>query len=190
MALLMIGGAAVAACSPAESPTPFATEFPIGPTPYPSGTIGQYGLHIDPSLLGKLPRSVDAYVLQEDALDENQAMDNKDLANSFDGYAAASIGQPGDTNWLTLVIGHVKSSVTFADFYPDWVSQYDTGACSQADAVASTGQSTIGGWIVDTATCGGGLDVYSLSLGDGLVLSMFGGGSAQLGTKLIESIYF
>jgi hypothetical protein len=181
----------LAACSPAESPTPFATEFPIGPTPWPGGTYGQYGLHIDPSLLGKLPRTVDAYVLEEDAQDETEAMDSQDLANNFDGYAAASIGQLGDSNWLTLVVGHVKSSVVFADFYQDWVSQYDSGACSQAGAVSATGQSTIGGWVVDTATCGGGgLQVYSLSLGDGLLLSMFGAGPDQLETKLISAIYF
>ena len=192
LTVLMVGGAvAVAACSPAESPTPFATEFPIGPTPWPIGTYGQYGLHIDPSLLGKLPRTVDAYVIEEDAQDETVAMDNQDLANNFDGYAAASIGHLGDSNWLTLVVGHVKSNVVFTDFYQAWVTQYDTGACSQAGAVSSTGQSTIGGWVVDTATCGGGgLQVYSLSLGDGLLLSMFGAGPDQLETKLISAIYF
>jgi hypothetical protein len=85
----------------------------------------------------------------------------------------------------------VKSSIVFTDFYQDWVSQYNAGACSQAGAVASTGQSTIGGWVVDTATCnGGGLEVYSLSLGNGLLLSMFGAGPDQLETKLIAAIYF
>jgi hypothetical protein len=191
LSLLMVAGSlALAACAPGASPTPFSTAFPIGPTPYPGGTYGQYGLHIDPSLLAKLPATVDAYALQEDAANENEAMDNKDLAGNLDGYAAASIGQPGDPNWLTLVIGRVKSNITFSDFYQNWVSQYATGACSQADAVTSTGQSTIGGWVVDTAACGGGPKVYSLSLGNGLLLSMLGAGPADLETKLIESIYF
>ena len=182
---------AAAACGPGSAtPTPFDTEVPIGPTPWPSGTTGQYGLHIDPSLLGKLPHTVGARVLVEDAGDEAAALDDADLAKNFDGYAAASIGQLGDTDWLTLVIGKVKPSVTFTDFYQAWVGQYATGACSQASGVTSSDQVDIGDWHVDRAFCGGGFLVYSLSLGNGVLLSMFGSGPADLSHKLIEAIYF
>jgi hypothetical protein len=190
LTVLLVAAAAVTACVPAESPSPAYTSVPIAATAWPGGTTGQYGLHIDPSLLAKLPHNVGAYVLNEDAATESEAMDNQDLAKNFDAYAAASIGEFADTNWLTLSIGHVKPEIQSPDFYSDWVIQYATGACSQANGVAATGQEDIGDWHVDRATCGGGLTVYSLSLGNGLILSLFGSGPADLSRKLIESIYF
>ena len=96
------------ACAPGPSPAPAFTDIPIGATPWPSGTTGQYGLHIDPSLLARLPETVDAYPLVEDGFSEGQALNDADLARTFDNYAAASIGVITDTDWLNVVIGHFK----------------------------------------------------------------------------------
>jgi hypothetical protein len=189
LALLLVAGAVVA-CGPAASPTPDYTQVPIGPTAWPNGTTGQYGLHIDPTLLAKLPGNVAAHALVEDAGDEMAAMDNADLAKNFDAYAAASIGEPTDTDWLTLSIGHVKPEIAFSDFYSSWADQYATGACSQANGVTSSDQVQIGDWQVDRSYCGGGFLVYSLSLGNGLILSLFGSGPADLSRQLIQAIYF
>lgn len=191
LAICLIGAtAAVAACSPSDSPSPFYTAVPIGPTAWASGTTGQYGLHIDPSLLGKLPGSVAAQPLVEDADIESAAMDNADLAKTFDNYAAASVGQPGDTNWFSLVIGHIRDNSQASDIYPAWADQYAAGSCSQADGVASTSQQQIGDWLVDVSVCGGGPIVYTLSLGNDLILSVLDDGPANWGRELIEAIYF
>jgi hypothetical protein len=187
MALVLSG------CSPTASPTPGWTAYPIGPTPWANGTTGQYGLRIDPSLLRKLPQSVAALPVVEDAISEGLAMDSSDLAAHFDSYAAATLGHLGDPDWLQLAMGHFKSdpqSPDTFDLYGAWVDYYATGACSQANAVASTGQEQIGDWQVDVATCGGGLTVYTLSLGNDTVLSMFGAGPKDIGRQLIEEIYF
>jgi hypothetical protein len=187
---LVIAAVAVTACAqPGPTPEPQYTSLLIGATPWPSGTTGQYGLHIDPSLLGKLPRSVDAEPLLEDAESESVALDNADLAKTFDGYAAASIGEVGDADWLNLAIGHFQPDNQTPDVYSAWVDQYATGACSQADGVSSATQSTINDWLVDVATCGGGPTVYTLSLGGGVVLSMFGYGPRDLGRQLIGALY-
>jgi hypothetical protein len=193
-ALLTAIAIAVTACGGAgPTPTSQFTEVPIAATPWPSGTIGQYGLHIDPSLLRRLPQTISAQPLVEDAYSESAAMDNADLAKTFDGFAAAGIGQIGDTDWLVVAIGHFKPDLMSPDVYPDqysaWIEQYATGACSQANAVADTSQQQIGGWLVDVATCAGGPVVYSLSMGNGLILSMFGAGPKKLGHKLIEALY-
>jgi hypothetical protein len=189
-ALLASMTLATAACGLASStPTPFDTEVPIGPTPWPSGTTGQYGLHIDPSLLARLPGTVDAYPLVEDPLSEGTDMADPDLAKTFDRFAAASIGVISDDNWLNVAIGHLKPDQQGPDVYQAWVGQYATGACSQATGVSATTQSTINDWLVDVATCGGGPVVYTLRLPDGVILSMFGMGSRDLGRKLIEAIY-
>ncbi len=188
MALVVIA-AACFSCSPGPTSPPLETEVPIGATPWPNGTVGQYGLRIDPSLLAQLPGDVGAYPLAEDAETEMEALDDADLAKTFDSYAAASIGEISDDNWLRVVIGHLKPASQTADFYTAWVEQYASGACSQADGVSTSGQQTINDWIVDTATCAGGPVVYTLALGNGTILSMFGFGAKDLGRVLIDALY-
>ncbi|HEX7492521.1 MAG TPA: hypothetical protein VF337_12540 [Candidatus Limnocylindrales bacterium] len=190
LALCLVAAGAAVACSPTDTPEPTYTAVPIAPTAWPSGTTGQYGLHIDPSLLGKLPRSVAAQTLVEDADIEAAAMDNADLAKTFDNYAAASVGQITDTDWFSLVIGHARDQSQASDIYQAWAGQYATGSCSQANGVASSGQEQIGDWLVDKSICGGGPIVYTLSLGNGLILSVLDNGPDQWGRKLIEAIYF
>jgi hypothetical protein len=210
-ALLAVVALGSAACSPEASPTlPFFTQVPIGPTPWASGTTGQYGLHIDPSLLGRLPKTVDAYPLVEDPGDEEVYMDDTDRSQLFDNLAAAKIGDPSDDNWLVLEIGHFRpvpespstsagstasagssasDSSAGTDPLESWIPDYQAQACSQASGVASTSQETINFWVVDTAQCSGGPTVYIFPLGNGEVLSMFGFGPLDLGRRLINSLY-
>ena len=186
--LVSIAVAAVA-CSPTASPSvPFYTEVPIGPTALPAGTVGQYGLHLDSTLLGKLPKSVDAYPIAEDFDGESQALGDPDVVKTFDRYAAGKIGDISDDNWLVLAIAHLQPNAG-ADAYPGWVESYAAGACSQANGVAASDTTTINFWQVDTATCTGGPVVYTLELDNDLVLSMVGYGPRDLGRKLINAIY-
>jgi hypothetical protein len=188
---LAAGVLAVAACS-ASTPTiapATGTAVPILQTPWPAGTIGQYGLHIDPSLLGRLPSTVESLHLVEDATSEEQDMNSADLAKYFDSYAAAAIGIVGDANWLSVAIGVLKPEGRNADFYSSWVSEYATGACSQADGVASTSQETINDWNVDVATCAGGPAVYTLMIDSDTLLSMWGMGPRDLGRRLIGLLH-
>lgn len=183
----------VAACgvSPPTAPLPTYTAVPIGPTVWPAGTVGQYGLQIDPSLLGKLPATVGGLALVEDPGSESGALNNADLAKNLDGYAAASVGVIGDPDWLYVVVVRPKpANLNNADFYTAWVEQYATGACSQANGVApNSGQQDINDWTVDVATCNGGPVVYTLVFGDGsLLLSMYGLGPRDLGRELINSL--
>jgi hypothetical protein len=190
LAVALLVAAALAAACGSSGPTNTAneTQIPFGPSAWPSGTTGQYGLHIDPSLLGRLPRSVGAYTLVENTDSEKAALDDQDLARTFDRYAAASIGTLGDDNWLQLVIGHERPESQTPDIYTAWVDQYATGACSQADGVSGSSQPTINSWVVDVSTCAGGPIVYTLILGDGLLLSMYDLGPKDLGRMLINQL--
>jgi hypothetical protein len=196
VALTMLVAVAGAACSPTATPIPTDTPdqgYSILPTPWAGGTIGQYGLRIDPSLLNRLPRLVGARQLTEDAFSESIAMDDQVIAQIFQGYAAANIGSINDDNWLDVAAGVFKPDLAspgvYADSYQSWVDQYAASGCSQAGGVTNPTQETISGWIVDEATCGGGPVVYTMSLGHGTILSMTGFGSLDLGRKLIEGIY-
>ena len=189
VALLVAAALVGAACgSTGPTSTPNETQIPFGPSAWPSGTTGQYGLHIDPSLLGRLPRSVGAFPLVENTDSEMAALDDQDLSRTLDRYAAASIGELGDDNWLQLVIGHERPESQTPDVYTAWVDQYATGACSQADGVSGSTQPTINSWVVDVSTCAGGPIVYTLILGDGLLLSMYDLGPKDLGRMLINQL--
>jgi hypothetical protein len=189
-ALVAVAALALAACSPSTPtvPPPTGTSVPIAQTPWPAGTVGQYGLRIDPSLLGRLPSSVEALRLFEDATSEEQDMNSADLAKNFDAYAASAIGIVGDANWLSVAIGTLKTDARNADFYSAWVNEYGTGACSQADGIASTAEETINDFVVDVTTCAGGPVAYVLMLDEGTLLSMWGMGPRDLGRKLIGSL--
>lgn len=194
-AALLITATALSACDGVgPTPTPAYTPISLVATPWPSGTTGQYGLHVDPSLLGKLPQFVHAQPIIEDADSESVALNNADIPKILDSYAAGSVGQIGEANWLKLAIGRfrpdVLSSADYPDTYTSWVAEYATGACSQANGVAGgSGQEDIGGWNVDKATCLGGPVVYTLPLGNGVILSMFGLGPLDYGRLLIQALY-
>jgi hypothetical protein len=193
VALVAAIASIAAGCGSSPStPTDLYTAFPIGPTPWPAGTVGQYGLHIVPSLLSRLPPAVGGVVLKEDAQQEAVEMDDQAASQTLDGYAAAEAGGPDlvdVADWLKLSIVQFKPDYQNGDVYASWIDQYATLACSQANGVASTGQETINNWTVDTAVCAGGPNVYSLSLGNGQYLSMFGLGPKDLGRVLIQYLH-
>jgi hypothetical protein len=181
----------VAGCAGAvASPTPAYTAFPNGPTAWPSGTTGQYGLRIDPSLLGKLPAHAGALPITEDAGSEAIVLDDATAASTLDRYVAASAGDLGNADWLKIAIVHFKTDSQNGDVYSAWVEEYAAGACSQAGGVSGTSQSTIGDYTpVDVATCAGGMTVYTFQRGDWVVVSMSEFGPKHLGKALIEAIY-
>ena len=191
-AAIALAATACATTTGTPAPTIRYTAVPIAATPWPHGTTGKFGLHIDPALLARLPSKVDGLVLVEDATSEGSAMNDADLAKNFDGYAAASIGLVGDANWLNVAVGRLKDSVagsdSYTDFYLAWVNEYASGACSQADGVADSSQQTINDWLVDVSHCKGAISVYSLPLGSGILLSMYGMGSRDMGRKLIAGL--
>ena len=168
---------------------PGDTAVPIAPTPWPNGTVGRYGLRIDPTLLGKLPAQVGGNPIVEAAGTEAQDLDNPDLPASFDGIAEGSIGDITDANWLRVSIGRLRPEAQTDDFYTSWRDQYDQGVCSRADGVASVQLETIADWSVDVATCKGGVIAYTVRILDGAVLvSAQDLGPRRLGRQLIEAL--
>ena len=190
VAALAAAAIALAGCAgAAASPAPTYTAVPIGPTAWPSGTTGQYGLRIDPSLLAKLPAHAGALPITEDAGSESSVLDDANTANTLDRYVAASAGDIGDPDWLKISIGHFKTDSQNPDVYSAWVDQYAKGACSQANGVSATDQKDIGDYRVDVSTCAGGIIVYTLQRGDWVVISMYEFGPRHIGSALIAAIY-
>jgi hypothetical protein len=189
-ATLAVAAIALAGCGgDTASPSPTYTAVPIGPTAWPSGTTGQYGLRIDPSLLGKLPAHAGAVPILEDAGSEAIVLDDADAAKTIDRYVAASAGGLGDPDWLNIAVVHFKTESQNEDVYSNWVEQYAAGACSQASGVSATDQQDIGDFRVDISTCAGGITVYTFQRGDWVVVSMYELGPKHIGRALIAAIY-
>ena len=190
VAALAVAAVALAGCGgDTASPSPTYTAVPIGPTAWPSGTTGQFGLKIDPSLLGKLPAHAGALPVKEDPGSEATVLDDADAAKTIDRYVAASAGGLLDPDWLNIAVVHFKTESQNEDVYSNWVEQYAAGACSQASGVSGTDQQDIGDFHVDISTCAGGITVYTFQRGDWVVISMYELGPKHIGRALIAAIY-
>ena len=183
--------ALLAGCGSAPaSPSPTYTAVPIAATAWPSGTTGQYGLQIDPSLLGKIPSHAGAVAVKEDGGTESQVLGDPDVAKTLDRFVAASVGGYSDPDWLNISIGHFRPESQDPDIYSAWIDQYATGACSQANGVSGDpSQELIGDFTVDVTTCAGGLTGYTFQRGDWVVVSMYEFGPKHIGKALIAAIY-
>ena len=191
LAALLVSGVAVAAsgCGVAVVTTPPAgTDVLIVATPWPNGTVGRYGLRIDPTLLSKLPAQVGGNPIVESAATEVQDLDNADLPASFAGIAEGGVGEITDPNWVRVSIGQLRPEAQTDDFYSNWRDQYDQGVCSRADGVASVQQETIADRTVDVATCKGGVIAYTVRISDSLLVSAQDLGPRRLGRQLMGAI--
>lgn len=180
---------ACSSSSAAATPASEYTSVPIAPTPWANGTTGQYGLRIDPSLLKRLPIAVGGIALTEDTLTEQIELDDQGIASTVDSMAAAAAGEIGDTDWLKVEIVHFKVDSQTDDVYGQWIDGYAAQVCQQANGTGSSTSETINDWVVDFTSCNGGVDVYSLSLGDGEYMSMFDDGPKDLGKLLISNLF-
>jgi hypothetical protein len=185
-----LAAAGLAGCGASSAtPSPGPTSYYVGATPWPNGTVGQYGLRIDPTLLKRLPIAVGGIALTEDAGEEEQRMEDSGLPTRIDRLAAAMAGDLLDTDFLRLEIVHFKPDFQNGDAYSQWIDNYAAEACSQANGIGDSSQAQIGVWLVDISDCNGGVVVYSLALGDGQYLSMFENGPRDLGRILITNLY-
>jgi hypothetical protein len=199
LAAALVGAAALAsACSYSVVVTPapslsgsapaLVTDRAIGATPWPNGTTGQYGLRIDPSLSSNVPSYVGGNPLQEDAISEALALDDPQYAAAFSALYVAQVGSIADLNWVEVSVAAVKGGEIDQTFYTSWRDDWFKTACSQADGIASTSQETINDWPVDLAACSGGVRAYTLSLDNGILVSIMDLGPRQLGRELIGAL--
>ena len=170
------------------SPTPLVTSVPIEPTGWPNGTIGTFGLRIDPSLLRNIPSSVGGNPLLEDVEFELLTLDDPHYASPFDGYYIAHINSISDPNWLEVSIASPREGAQTDDFYASWRDSWFKTACSQADGIDTTTLESINDWQVDVATCNGGVMAYTLRLDNGILVSIMDLGPRRLGRQLIKGI--
>jgi hypothetical protein len=184
-AVLAVAGAGCG--TSAATPSPGPTSVLIGPSPWPNGTVGQYGLRIEPKLLARLPIAVSGFAMSEDTESEQVQLDDTNMGN-VEAMAAAKYGDILSGDGLQVWIVRFKPDKQTPEVYSQWIDDYAAGACSQVTGDAVASQETINNWIVDVTICGG-VNSYSLALGKGEYLSMLGLGPKDLGRLLIGQLH-
>jgi hypothetical protein len=178
----------VVVTQPGGNGSPDVTEVPIGPTPWPNGTTGQYGLSIDPSLSSYLPAYVGGNPLVEDAGTELLALDDQAYAQAFNSIYVAQVGDITMPNWVQGSVAWLKGQSFGQAFYLSWRDDWFDRSCSEAGGIASKDKQAINDWDVDVATCAGGVHAYTLELTDSILISIVDLGPRQLGRQLIQAL--
>ena len=188
LALVAVLAVVAGGCGSATAtPTSLYTVVPIGPTPWPNGTVGQFGLRIEPKLLARLPIAISGLAMNEDTESEQTQLDDSTMGD-VEAMAAAKYGDILSGDGLQVWIVRFKPDKQTPDVYSQWIDDYAAGACSQVTGDPIPSQETINNWVVDITTCGS-VSSYSLALGDGEYLSMMGLGSKDFGRLLIQQLH-
>jgi len=200
-----IGAAlAVGTRPPAPSPTPFvppsgtAGSLPppvIGtpangsaPATSAAGSSGA-AVAIDPSLLIRLPQTVDGLGLIEDP--ETESHDAADASHAADlaGLAVAVAADQSSGDLAVVSVVRLNPGVFSDDYYRSWRDTFDQGACSQAGGVAGSAETTIAGHPSFIGHCAGGVLTYHTYLTSGdLIVSVTSLGDRRLGERILEGL--
>jgi hypothetical protein len=194
LAIAVVLGALLGACgstveslrpSAAVDPTPTASATPE-PTQTPD--IGR-AVAIDPSLLEILPANVDGLEVVENPDGEAAARGDPLLAKVGSAIAAGFAIDPASGDFVYAIVIRLLPNTMDAASFADFRATFDEGACSQADGLARSAETGIGGRTVYIGTCAGGLRTYHVWLDDrGVLISASAVGARRLGELLVENL--
>lgn len=151
-------------------------------SPVAGGTI------VDPSLLDRLPASVETVVLTPDAATAAEIAATIDTEAGVEAMAVAIY--PSVEDYAVVTVARLRTDVFNENWFRDWRETFDEGVCQQAGGV-DPGHSEIdlAGRQVFRSTCVGGVVIHHVWLSDARSLvSVQGAGPLDLGRMVIESI--
>ncbi len=180
------------ACSPAAISIP-PSSAASGPSPSqaPPATSGQpvSAVAVDPSLLAVLPGTVAGIELIESPEAERTALAGPELVAVGSAMAAGIAFDAPTGEFVYAVVIRLKPGAMNDGVFRDWRDSYDEGACSQADGVAGSAETQLGGRTVFTGTCTGGLRTYHVWLeAQGILVSASAVGERRLGEQLMHDL--
>lgn len=186
-AAIGVGGCGASAPT-LPSATPTTSVVPIDATPWPNGTVGTYGLRIDPSLLKLIPARAGGLPVAESPELETPPLESADTVKTIEALASARIARVSDPDWAVVTVMRLQPDSTGDDAYGSLVSEYASGACSQAGGPGLRATAEIGERSVAVVTCQGGVTAYVLRLDERTVVAAMELGPRKLGRQLIAAI--
>lgn len=141
----------------------------------------------DPGLLAVLPATVGGVSVTEEPEAFKEALGDAAFAQHVDRAVFAIAVSPSDL--ASGVVAHLRPGVYSDQFFADWRTSYDEGACGQAGGAVAHAESTTGGRTTYVTTCGGGMRVYHTHLaGPDVVVSLLSVGKLDLGAQLLAGV--
>ena len=194
LAIAVVLGALLGACG--STVEPLRPSAALDPTPTASATadptqtpdIGT-AVAIDPSLLEILPANVDGLEVVENPDGEAAALGDPLLAKVGSAMAAGFAIDPASGDFVYAIVIRLLPDAMDAASFADFRATFDEGACSQADGLARSAETGIGGRTVYIGTCAGGLRTYHVWLEDrGVLISASAVGERRLGELLVTNL--
>ena len=142
---------------------------------------------LDATLMALLPATVGGVAVTQEASSLAEAVADQAFVASVDRAAFPLAVSGGDL--ASGVIAHLRTGVYSDTMFADWRSSYDDGACASSAGVVAHAEKTLGGRTTYVTTCGGGLRVYHAYVASqGVIVSLFSTGPADLGGQLMGAL--
>ena len=178
-----LGGSSSASPGGPSLPVVVPSRAPGTPIAVPSGATTV----LDPSLMALLPATVGGVAVTQESSSLAEAVADQAFVASVD-RAAFPLAVSGN-DLASGVIAHLRAGVFSDAMFSDWRSSYDDGACASSAGVAAHAEKTLGGRTTYVTTCGGGLRVYHAYVSSqGVIVSIFSTGPANLGEQLMGQL--
>jgi hypothetical protein len=168
------------------TPTVAITRSPAPTSSAPSSAVAG-GTIVDPSLLDRLPASVETVALTPDSATAAEIAATIDTT----GVEAIAVAiYPSVEDYAVVTVARLRGDVFNEDWFRDWRETFDEGVCQQAGGV-DPGHSEIdlGGRHVFRSTCVGGVAIHHLWLAESRsIVSIQGAGPLDLGRRVLERL--
>jgi hypothetical protein len=180
-------GASVAASSaPVETPSSAPVDS-AAPSDGTAATPAAGGAVQNPDLLAVLPATVSGQPVVLEAQAFADALGDPGFAKNIAEAAFGVVVAGNDI--ASAVVARPVAGVYSESWFRDWRGSYDQGACAQASGLAATSETKVGGRIVYSGTCAGGLKTYHTWLeGRGVLVSAFAVGEGSFGDELMAGL--
>ena len=143
---------------------------------------------VDPSLLDRLPPSVETVALTPDAATAAEIAATIDTEAGVEAIAVAIY--PSVEDYAVVTVARLRDDVFDQDWFRDWRETFDEGVCQQAGGV-DPGHSEVelAGRLVYRSTCIGGVILHHVWLPEARgIVSIQGAGPRDFGRRVLESL--
>lgn len=186
---LLVG--VLAGCAgPTPSTAPATTAVTPGPAPTPSApsTAAAVATIVDPSLLDRLPASIDGIALTPDAETATEIAATIDAETGIEAMAVAIY--PSVEDYAVVTIARLRPDEFSEDWFRDWRDTFDEGVCQQAGGVdPGHAELELGGRQVFRSTCIGGVVIHHVWLAESRsIVSLQGAGPLDVGRRVLEGL--
>ena len=168
-------------------PTVALTPSPAGPSLVPPSADAAATI-VDPSLLDRLPVSVEGVALTPDA--ETAAEIAPTIEREAGVEAIAVAIYPSLDDYAVVTVARLRPAVFDEDWFRDWRETFDDGVCQQAGGVdPGHSELELAGRQVFRSTCIGGVVIHHVWLPETeSIVSIQGAGALDLGRRVVAGL--